>query len=716
MNLDKNVQFIRNAINEDKLVIFVGAGVSKNSNLPDWAELIRVFIQKLNYPKAEEKPLSADEYLKIPQYYYNEYGPKEYNNVIKDTLDIDAQPNDIHELIFKLNPTHIITTNYDRLLESTPTEKKVIFDVISKDKDLLHSKKRNHIIKMHGDIKNLDTIVLKEKDYLNYSQSHILIETFIKSLLTNHSFLFIGYSLNDYNLKQIISWVDYLAKDYTDLTDRPKHFIIQEPHEDYKKFIENDYKSNNIFIIDPNDIDNEYMSNIQTSLTAEPGQKLYGTLMYIKDYPHQLIDKLYYGALQLKNLRSITTSDLFKIYRFKYSEILNGDTLILLNPDQKEKCLIKDIISPTNFKETLVKETFIKLGLNRILIRNPHQMKYKSYDLSNNNVELEDEFSTLFKLELQCDYTNIEKSIDSLKDENLKALYLFKLQHFEDSLKILDNQKQSILNMDIYNLLRYRFNLGLLNQLLYQNGKLHYNEYRYIRSHIVRPNTLSLNYLNQLFENNTDQKVDLDKLRQKHLKVYLKEDNSVTFGDIQDSLKKMKSLIYEYYFYIKKNGIFLDYFSNMENFFIPYVEVILSTYSPKTARVRDTGFSDENEYSKYVLNKYDWDILIKHTKYKQMRELLQKYNVDNLQYDASFNVIKTLSNLCQYIKETPTRYNINYLKNFVLLLTVIPAEKNDVNEIVKILEDVLLTKEKQLSVTIFDTINVDLNTFLRKNI
>ena len=43
---------------------------------------------------------------------------------------------------------------------------------------------------MHGDITDLDTIVHKEADYLEYSQKHVLIELFVKSLLTDHTIVF----------------------------------------------------------------------------------------------------------------------------------------------------------------------------------------------------------------------------------------------------------------------------------------------------------------------------------------------------------------------------------------------------------------------------------------------------------------------------------------------------------------------------------------------
>ena len=64
---------------------------------------------------------------------------------------------------------------------------------------------------MHGDINDIKNVVLKEDDYLNYSKSHELIEMFIKSLLFDKTFLFVGYSLNDNNLKLIMSYINYMA-------------------------------------------------------------------------------------------------------------------------------------------------------------------------------------------------------------------------------------------------------------------------------------------------------------------------------------------------------------------------------------------------------------------------------------------------------------------------------------------------------------------------
>ena len=37
------------ALNREKLVIFVGAGVSKNSGLPTWGQIVQAFAKEIGY-------------------------------------------------------------------------------------------------------------------------------------------------------------------------------------------------------------------------------------------------------------------------------------------------------------------------------------------------------------------------------------------------------------------------------------------------------------------------------------------------------------------------------------------------------------------------------------------------------------------------------------------------------------------------------------------
>ena len=75
--------------------------------------------------------------------------------------------NPIHKEIFKLKPTHIITTNYDNLLEEAAIEAGQFFHTVKHDLDLPYDNFNKTIIKMHGDFEHRN-IVLKEDDYLNY--------------------------------------------------------------------------------------------------------------------------------------------------------------------------------------------------------------------------------------------------------------------------------------------------------------------------------------------------------------------------------------------------------------------------------------------------------------------------------------------------------------------------------------------------------------------
>ena len=62
------IKHINDAIEEDSLIVFVGAGVSANSGLPKWSELIDAFKDEL---KIDDK---ENDYLKIAQYYFDSVG------------------------------------------------------------------------------------------------------------------------------------------------------------------------------------------------------------------------------------------------------------------------------------------------------------------------------------------------------------------------------------------------------------------------------------------------------------------------------------------------------------------------------------------------------------------------------------------------------------------------------------------------------------------
>ncbi|MED3799128.1 SIR2 family protein, partial [Lysinibacillus capsici] len=210
--VETSIKKIKEASENNKLVVFVGAGVSANSGIPTWRELITDMASDL---KDFSDKISSDMYLKIPQYYYNERGEKEYFDKLNEVFfSKKFKTNPIHKEIFKLKPAHIITTNYDNLLEDAAIENGYFYHTVRQDSDLPYNNLNKTIIKMHGDFYNRN-IVLKEDDYLNYSTNFTLIENYLKSLIATNTVLFIGYSISDPNFNLIFQWVkNILKKDF----------------------------------------------------------------------------------------------------------------------------------------------------------------------------------------------------------------------------------------------------------------------------------------------------------------------------------------------------------------------------------------------------------------------------------------------------------------------------------------------------------------------
>lgn len=203
-----HIEQIQLASRQNRLVIFVGAGVSANSGVPLWSDLINSL--KISLPDYVNEDTDS---LKIAQLYKELRGEKEYLEKIKEILKYGkVSPNEIHKAIFELNPCHIITTNYDDLLEQSALAFNQQFYVVRKDDDIPCNRGEKMIIKMHGDF-DVGNIVLTENDYFDYSRQFPLIRSFVLSLFASRLVLFVGFSFNDINLKYILRNVSDILKD-----------------------------------------------------------------------------------------------------------------------------------------------------------------------------------------------------------------------------------------------------------------------------------------------------------------------------------------------------------------------------------------------------------------------------------------------------------------------------------------------------------------------
>ncbi len=209
---EKELRRILDASQNNALTFFVGAGVSALSGAPTWKSLINSICDKLGCEKKDS--YSSDEYLQIPQMFFYSLGEnkEDYYKFVKEQLPGSGlQSNKIHSEMLNLNPVSFITTNYDTLLEDTAVQHCQSFKVVSSDERVPTIFGDRFILKVHGDFEK-DNFVLKEEDYLNYSENFKLIETLTKAIFSTNTVVFIGYGLNDYNIKLILNWAKSLLK------------------------------------------------------------------------------------------------------------------------------------------------------------------------------------------------------------------------------------------------------------------------------------------------------------------------------------------------------------------------------------------------------------------------------------------------------------------------------------------------------------------------
>nr|WP_276508937.1 SIR2 family protein [Periweissella fabalis] len=208
------------------------------------------------------------------------------------------QPNKLHELIFK--PQHIITTNYDTLLEDMINRGLKMYSVLKKDDDIPYADSTNYLIKMHGDLAE-NNIVLKEDDYLEYENNFPMMSTLIKSLIMNNTLLFVGYSLNDSTFNSIY----HLIQNTFGENDNQAYFYTPEKLEDAYKIY---YSKKGLFVISTEEADldkgkatEEFLEKITTKNRNEPknAQDLWNNIKHLNSFAYLQVDNVV-EALNLK--------------------------------------------------------------------------------------------------------------------------------------------------------------------------------------------------------------------------------------------------------------------------------------------------------------------------------------------------------------------------------------------------------------------------------
>jgi uncharacterized protein YutE (UPF0331/DUF86 family) len=122
------------------------------------------------------------------------------------SLNIDStRPGLPHKAFCELPFDIVCTTNFDFLIEKAyEIENKYCRPVISGDQlSITNSKKEVILVKFHGDLHHPESLVVTEHDYDTFIEKNPILATYFGNLLITKTPLFIGYSLDDPDFRQI---------------------------------------------------------------------------------------------------------------------------------------------------------------------------------------------------------------------------------------------------------------------------------------------------------------------------------------------------------------------------------------------------------------------------------------------------------------------------------------------------------------------------------
>lgn len=233
--------------------LFLGSGFPKHYlDTPDWETLLSKFTKKhINayYTSLDTKDLSIvateiakecnKEFWSLPDddEYKRSFQDKATNisSVLKHKIAnffVDYSLKEPEEkyaeelaLLSKLSIDGVITTNWDDFCERQfPKFKKYVGQ-----KELLFSKSIvniGEIYKIHGCMREPESLVLTHEDYADFNKRNAYLAAKLITIFIEHPIVFIGYSMNDNNIKSILtSIVQCLDQDKIGLLQNNLFFV-----------------------------------------------------------------------------------------------------------------------------------------------------------------------------------------------------------------------------------------------------------------------------------------------------------------------------------------------------------------------------------------------------------------------------------------------------------------------------------------------------------
>ncbi|PIF32242.1 SIR2-like protein [Flavobacterium sp. 9] len=339
---------IRQAIKENKLVVFAGSGLSMKFGLPNWSKLVKDVISEIDIKKYNSLVTLMEDEVMTPMEILEKLSSEhsDIKRYIKNNFQIkEGSDFLLHKNILQLSG-QVITTNYDNAFELA-SNNKIIPSIYTSDFNMSEIGKNNdnYIFKLHGSYDVPESCVIFKDQYDKLYSEDTSAKEKLKSIFAEHVILFIGFSFNDPDINLIFENLDNVFGNnnrHFILTKEPKNFenfkfletIPIQKFEEIDSFIESCIKEKS----EENDSLNEnlieqtkdHLENRKIAfLTPNPLDIDLSDLEKIIECFNTIQADIYKGTLNVKTLENIDDFDLVVIASkiFKSKIYIEDDNL-----------------------------------------------------------------------------------------------------------------------------------------------------------------------------------------------------------------------------------------------------------------------------------------------------------------------------------------------------------------------------------------------------
>jgi hypothetical protein len=204
MNLPRIPPILVEKIRQGNCVLFVGAGLSQAAGLPGWKGLITQILSWYEENCASvqnltdiQKLIEQGDLLLAAQAIKDAVSQEMFRRAISAIVDkVTIAPTPTHELLPTIPFAAILTSNYDRLLETVYARAMTMPPVLTHNNTsaLLASLNdgRFYILKAHGTIDQIETIILGGNSYREIIHSNEAYREHLKTIFRTKTVLFVG--------------------------------------------------------------------------------------------------------------------------------------------------------------------------------------------------------------------------------------------------------------------------------------------------------------------------------------------------------------------------------------------------------------------------------------------------------------------------------------------------------------------------------------------